>query len=57
MPIKDAVSMPYLTERIFLDFNLSLFLRVFGYFTIANTYFIISGAKFIFTVKISVTSF
>ena len=57
VPSKDAVSIPYLTERIFLDFSLSSFLRAYGYSTISNTSFIISGAKFIFTLKIYVTSF
>ena len=56
-PAKDVASMPYLTEWIFLDFSLSSFLRAWRPSTISNTSFIISGTKFIFTLKISVTSF
>ena len=50
-PAKNAVSMPCLTDGIFLGFSLWSFQKAYGNSSISNTSFITSGAKFIFTLK------
>ena len=54
---KEAVSMPYRTVWTFLDLNLVLFLKSYGFSINGKMFFIISGAKLNLTLNISIERF
>ena len=54
---KDGVSMSYFASRISFDPKCVLLHRKYDFSVIWNTPFIIPGAKWLFTLQISVTSF
>ena len=55
-PTRAAVSIKYLTVRMFRESNLSSFLRRYRDSTMSKTWFMISGTSFILTLNISISN-